>query len=208
MLCYRTSAGGWNKSHGQQERTPRLDAFEIGCNSTGEIYIGNTLTKSTYLDYSVYYYGDSEGVEFWYNGTPLKEILTITRLQNGFGTSGQTFWICPFCGKRRRYIYIKDEHFRCRSCARLNYKRQQDNVDSMFWYRLGMEYAREHFEPPPWPIDGFAFCDWIPDRPRYMHQSTYKRYLRRFMRYREKHSDRQIEDLKRILKIYGKVVEL
>lgn len=169
MSYYRTSAGGWNKTHKQAERTPRLDSFEIGDNYHGIIYIGNTLTEHTLLDYSIYYHGDSEGVDFWYNGSPLKESVEITHLQNGFGSSGQTFWICPFCGKRVRFIYLKDLHFRCRSCAKLNYKRQQDNAD---WYRLGMEYAREHFALPPFPIDGFTFSDWTPERRRYQHRNT------------------------------------
>ena len=79
----------------------------------------------------------------------------------------------------------------------------------MFYYDKGMDFVEKHLDR--WPRvrpDGFTFCDWIPDRPRYQHQSTYWRYLRRFLRYRQKHSDRQIEDLKRLLRICGKGVGL
>lgn len=199
MSYYLTNAGGQNKTHGQAERVPCLDSFEIRDDYSGCIFIGNSLTRGIFLDYGVYYDGDYEGVEFWYNGTPLKEGLTIARLQNGFGIRGQTFWVCPACGKRRRYIYLKDKYFRCRSCAKLNYKRQQDNVDSMFWYRLGMEYAREHFAPPPYFIDGFTFSDWTPERPRYQHHTTYQKHLVRFRRYQLHHAEKMAAELASII---------
>jgi len=50
--------------------------------------------------------------------------------------------------------------------------------------------------------DGFSFCSWIPERPRYMHQTTYKRYLRRFLRYQEKHYNREMADMARLLRIF------
>ena len=33
---------------------------------------------------------------------------------------------------------------------------------------------------PTWTLfrpDGFSFCRYLPDRPRYMHETTYRRYL-------------------------------
>ena len=39
-------------------------------------------------------------------------------------------------------------------------------------------------------------------RPRYMHQTTYRRYLRRFAKYQDQHQRRQLEDMARLLKLF------
>ena len=59
-----------------------------------------------------------------------------------------------------------------------------------------------HLEPPSFRIDGFGFCRWIPARPRYMHQFTYRRYLIRFLRYQEKHAERQVADMLKLLGMF------
>ena len=66
----------------------------------------------------------------------------------------------------------------------------------------GMGLVEKHLEPPPFLIDGFGFCRWIPDRPRYMHQTTYRRYLRRFAKYQDQHQRRQLEDMARLLRLF------
>lgn len=89
--------------------------------------------------------------------------------------------------------------FSCRNCAKLNYRSQQESKDSMRYYRKGMELVNKHLiysGPAP---DGFEFPYFIPDRPKGMHQSTYRRYLLRFLRYREKHTSRLIRDIGRLL---------
>ena len=73
----------------------------------------------------------------------------------------------------------------------------------MYYYHKGMALVDKHLDT--WPKvrpDGFSFCDWMPDRSRYMHQTTYRRYLARFLRYRKKHADRQMTDMLRILKMF------
>ena len=66
----------------------------------------------------------------------------------------------------------------------------------------GMGLVEKHLEPPPFLIDGFGFCRWIPDRPRYMHQTTYRRYLRRFAKYQDQYQRRQLEDMARLLRLF------
>lgn len=196
MSYYMNNGGGWNKSHDQVEKTPRMDSFDLANDCCGLICIGSERGETALLDFAVSYIdADKELVEFWHKGNRLRETLIITHLQNGYGISGQTFWRCPRCGKRVRYIYLSDKRFRCRSCARLNYKRSQDNIDSTYWYRLGMDYAREHFGPPPFEVDGFTFCEWTPERPRYMHQTTYQKHLVRFRRYQLHHAERIAAEL-------------
>ena len=72
----------------------------------------------------------------------------------------------------------------------------------MYYYDKGVALVEKHLEAwPEFRPDGFSFCRWVPDRPRYMHQTTYRRYLARFLRYRQKHADRQMTDMLRLLKI-------
>lgn len=66
-------------------------------------------------------------------------------------------------------------------------------------YDDGMKYAERHLVPPRWPIDGFSFCGWIPERPRYMHFSTYQKHMKRFLKYRRRHEERTLSDLRRII---------
>ena len=83
----------------------------------------------------------------------------------------------------------------------MNYKSQQETKsDSMYYYDKGMALVENRLYC--WPLvrpDGFDFCGWVPDRPRYMHQTTYRRYLARFLRYRKKYSDRQMADMMKLI---------
>lgn len=191
--------GGWNKSHGTVEKTPRIDSFEA---MNGErVLFAECGGKIFAIDYDRYTdYGpdtDRELVELW--GGRWSQTVELSRKANGFGGS-QAFFLCPACGERVRYLYLTGAVFLCRKCSRLNYRSQQETrSDSMYYYDKGMGLVEKHLEPPPFLIDGFGFCRWIPDRPRYMHQTTYRRYLRRFLRYQRRHKVRELDDLRRLL---------
>lgn len=88
----------------------------------------------------------------------------------------------------------------CRECASLNYKSQQETKDSMCDYRRGMAFAENKLSVnPAFRPDGFDFCEYIPERPKGMHETTYRRYLSRFLKYRERHTARTMADLKRLV---------
>lgn len=67
-------------------------------------------------------------------------------------------------------------------------------------YREGMKLAKEWLEIPS-DVCGFDFAEIIPGRPRYMHQTTYKRLLRRFSKHQDRYVARLISDMARICKI-------
>ena len=192
--------GGWNKSHGTVEKTPRIDSFEA---MNGErVLFAECGGKIFAIDYNRYTdYGpdtDRELVELWRGRW--SQTVELSRKANGFGGS-QAFFLCPACGERRRYLYLTGTAFICRKCAQLNYRSQQETrSDSMYYYDKGVALAEKHMDTWLRP-DGFSFCRWVPERPRYMHQTTYRRYLDRFMRYRKKHADRQMADMLRLLKM-------
>ncbi len=205
-MYWRNNNGGWNKSHAQIEKTPRIDSFEAA-KGGGALFVcmdgkSQTIECDHYTDYGPDPEADQEIVELWKG--EWNQTLELARIPSGFGGS-RAYWLCPACGGRVRYLYLTEAAFLCRKCAHLNYRSQQETrSDSMFYYRKGMALVEKHLYR--WPLvrpDGFSFCGWIPERPRYMHQTTYRRYLARFFRYQKKHADRQIEDMQRIMNILG-----
>ena len=168
------------------EKVPRVDSFDLS--ETWDTVLCGNVEVPAYRenDFCVLF-----------PLTPNEQEIRLSEKRNGYG-GAQMFFLCPTCGKRVRFLYICRDHlFKCRVCARLNYQCQQGTKDDMLFDRKGMNLARKHLVPEQ--IDAFSFCDWVPPRPRYQHQSTYRRYLARFMRYREQHAARQMEDLMRIL---------
>lgn len=58
-------------------------------------------------------------------------MVELSHKNNGFGW-WQTFFLCPECGERVRFLYLTGRRgFLCRRCARLNYRSQQRTKDSM-----------------------------------------------------------------------------
>ena len=92
----------------------------------------------------------------------------------------------------------------CRECAGLNYRSQQHAKGSMFWYWKGVSFAENKLAlSPDLRPDGFDFCEYIPERPKGMHEATYRRYLRRFLKYRELHTARTMADMKKFIGTAG-----
>lgn len=190
-MYFLNNAGGWNKSHEQVEKTPRIDSFETSSlYGTGCIWCGHGLIQA--------HKADERSVLLHLKCRDQRVSLSYST--NGFGGQ-QTFFLCPECGKRVRYLYLT-QGFLCRTCAKLNYRSQQQTRDSMTYYHKGMEYAKKHLSLPPADLDVFSFCAWIPDRPRGMRQTTYRKHLERFLRYQRRHEARTLADLMRII---GKV---
>lgn len=208
-ICRRGNNGGWNKSHGQIENTPRIDSFEAGAvEGWGTLFSHADKGLPLALDCcrSIEYgpEADKETVIVLHPKEGWSRELELSRKPNGCG-GDQAFFLCPACGERRRYLYQAGATFLCRKCSRLNYKSQQESKsDSMYFYHKGLDLVEKRLDT--WPRvrpDGFSFCGWVPERPRYMHKATFVKYFRRLLRYQEKHYDREMADLARLLKIYG-----
>lgn len=173
------------------ELTPRIDSFELSHTHTWD----DILCGGKYLDI----YQDADHVEIFPPKSTRGAVVELSHKNNGFG-GWQTFFLCPECGERVRFLYLAGQRgFLCRRCARLNYRSQQRTKDSMVNYDDGMKYVRRYLSLPLQPIDGFTFCGWIPERPRYMRRSTYLRHMRRFLKYRMRHEERTLSDLRRII---------
>ena len=188
-MYYLSNAGGWNKTHGQVEQSRRIDSFEVAdLRGTGGLWNGNGFTQAHRV-------GD-DYVLLHLSGGDLRAGLSYS--PNGYGGQ-QTFFLCPECGQRVRFLYLAGRGVLCRKCARLNYKSQQETKGSMVYYEKGIEYAKEHLATPVCSVDGFTFCDWIPERPRYMHREAYRKRLRRFSKYQKHHEARMMSDVLRLI---------
>lgn len=186
----RNHNGGWNKRYETAEDVPRIDSFELAQLGTWAWIASGSRFIEVYHDDAV--------CDLFPPCRPDSVTVQLSHKRNGYG-GGQLFFLCPACKTRRRYLYQLGNAFLCRKCGQLNFRSSQETrSDPMYFYDLGVSYAREHLEilDPP---DGFAFCNWIPPRPRYMHMATYQKHLRRLMKYQIKHMDRLIEDFQKIL---------
>jgi len=205
-MYWRNNNGGWNKSHGTVEKTPRIDSYEAGTvEGWGSLFAYREKGLPLVLDCNRYMeYGpetDREIVEVWHPKNGWSRELELSRKPNGYG-GNQAFFLCPTCGQRVRYLYLSGAVFLCRKCSRLNYRSQQETrSDSMFFYGKGIKYAKEHFDIAPGDIpSGFDFTGWIPPRRRYQHGTTYRKHLHRLARYEDKHLEREKRDLLRLFK--------
>ena len=194
--------GGWNKSHGTVEKTPRIDSFEAGAVEGCGVLFAKRTGKILILDCEHYteYGTHTEKEIVALLGEGWGQSLDLARIPSGFGGS-RAFWLCPACGGRVRYLYQTGPMFLCRKCAQLNYRSQQaTRSDSMYYYHKGMALVEKRLTC--WPLlrpDSYFFGEWLPDRPRYMHQATYQRHLRRFLLYRRQHEARQLAFLRKLM---------
>lgn len=200
MYCINFS-GGDNRTHGQIEQSSRIDSFEAGKVEGSGILLASRGDKILPLHCEHILEGEREIVELSYPGSRWRNTLELARTPSGFGGSC-AYWLCPECGRRARFLYFKKLGFVCRKCAQLNYASQQRTKSSINHFRDGMKLATEklHWSPLV-DVVAMDFPYILPERPRGMHGTTYRRYLARFMRYQEKY---QLDSLREMLAILGR----
>ncbi len=170
------------KTHGTIEDAVSVDSFSLRTGAL-KMELWKTAKYFSYTEQDeVITLDNREWIKF-----KIKRISTVT--------GEQEYFICPKCGKKYRFLYIdtkapeqiRKKGFMCRKCARLNYRSQQEFKDYLDYYDKGMEYAKEKFG---WTYEDAypqEFPYYTPDRPRYMHKSTYERYLKKFRWYQRKY---------------------
>ena len=188
-------SGGRNKTHGQIERTDRIDSFEVH----GDC--GLLMASRAGYNLPLWYDLEAQGsVELSYPGSRWRTALELSFVPSGFG-GYRTFWLYPCCGKRARYLYFRDQGFVCRECAKLNYKSQQRTLDSINHARDGLKLAREKLRwEQPFYVPPADFPHVTPDKPKWMHKTTYFRYLARYRRYQEKYQRESLREALAILR--------
>lgn len=186
--------GGQNRTHGTVGRCDRLDSFRDG------VLLGpHSITWPS--GSRIRLTGESGIVTLDYrvDGKPVHERITLDHLPNRYG-GARTFFLCPGCGRRVRYLYLRWGRFRCRSCGRLNYRSQQHTKGDMLPYYRAAKLLRKRFRvapeliPVPMDLPGF-----IPPRPKGMHWETYWRLYRELDRLKEEYHAAFMAEARRIL---------
>ena len=98
------------------------------------------------------------------------------------GISERLYFHYPYCGKRVRYLYWRQERYLCRKCSKLNYASQQKSgLDEM---RLKMErivekelgYTWWFRDYPDMPIQDL----WHIPKPKHMRWKKYEALMAEF----------------------------
>ena len=169
-------SGGWNQRHRSVvEHHRRLDAGKmnrLGVCKDG--YIGGWVWTSTdgernwigvrcetgelKLDYKYRLNGGE-----W---QPVRQSVPLAFQDCNKGGKTALF-LCPHCGKRRKYLYGAGRLFLCRECHDLTYMTRRERVHDragrrarMLRRKLGVELGRG---------------EWIGPKPKGMHQATFDR---------------------------------
>ena len=141
------------KKHGQVEKAKRIDSFEAE-------YRAFQLGLCDMLPFS----RECDRIKL-----PSGRIVKLSYVHNAAGRL--TFFLCPCCGKRVRFLYLPE--YKCRTCARLNYRSQQVTKGSLadlcaIPVKMGLE------EPTIFDFEYTLI------RPRYMNKARFERLNRRF----------------------------
>ena len=177
------------RKNGLVEQMQRIDSFSIDENS--ELWCGNVILP-VYVD-------NDFCILFPFSNNEIE--IRLSHKPNTFGGS-QQFFICPVCGERVRFLYFTERLFQCRLCADLIYHSQRATKNDMTDYEKAMRLCVEKLNVDHWP-NGFDFATYIPPKPKYMHITKYKKYLKRFSRYQQRYVSRLVCDLMRFSKFGG-----
>ena len=129
------------------------------------------------------------------------QTIELSRKVNGYG-GNQIFFLCP-CGRRVRFLYQSTTGFSCRWCSKLNNRSQQENkMSSLYFYDKGLRLLGKYFDSRDDKPDGFEFSGYTPRRLRRQHKTTYQRHLKRFQRYQQQHTEMELLELSRSLRIF------
>lgn len=192
-------SGGGNKTHGQIERAYRIGSLEAGAGESCWI-LASRDGHSLPLRCDRYSLAGREVVELSYPGSRWRATLELSRVRSGFGGT-RAFWLCPRCGRRARFLYFQGQDFQCRECAQLNYRSQQRTKSSLNHYEDGLRLAVDKLQwRPPIDVVPMDFPHVTPGRPRYMHQTTYRRYLARYRRYQKQYQRASLREMLSILR--------
>ena len=177
--------GGWNKTHESTASAARIDSFAFRDKLLQR--------KQDYLEIHAH------------NPKIATERLYWTRVNNHYDTQGnkpRVYFICPECGRRVRFVYYKEKwgRLKCRECGKLNYPIQQVAKGTMRHaqqMRAALKKLKIVEIEKLSPMDLYDL--YCVDRPRYMHRSTYQKYMRKYYKAREEYHDAYIHEAMAIL---------
>lgn len=192
--------GGHNKTHGMVEKHLQLDSFNLlhdwPIGHGGNLKWGSGSEASAIRQDEQFTIGyackvDGEQQE-------VVQHIALSSIRNGYGGNPRTFFLCPFCNRRVRKLYHRWGKFRCRTCAKLNYRSQQ-SAHSVGAYARRMEKVlRKDFSVDTGELSWNDMCCWTPSKPPWMRWATYHQKLRRLEHAQETYDEAYYERIKKI----------
>ena len=174
-------SGGHNKTHRRLENFRRIDSFAFRDFVMWDKYLPfKESVKYPLVGGDIIYYPQS--MEAVIKEGDSYTDLILSSVPGIDGKSERLYFHCPYCGKRVRYLYRRQERYMCRNCAKLNYASQQKSgMDEM---RLKMErIVEKELGYTWWYRDYPNMCIqdlWHIPKPRYMRSEKYERLLKEF----------------------------
>ena len=180
------------KQHETLEDFGRIDSFELD-ECGGAFLVGTRV-----YEYLYFLEPERDGIELMDDCGDTRATVEVVTVKNA---TNQRFFKCGCCGKKTRFLYETAPYlFKCQKCAGLNYQIQQRYRNYLDFYEEGLIYARANLQ---WDVpDGLCPIDFpsvVPPRPRYMHQNTYLKHLRKLRWYQEKYKKGADAECERIM---------
>ena len=184
--------GGQNKTHACISNYAYMDSFDICENLYGFLYVRQYMFE--YMPDEV----EDENTTMMLFWTEEPQYHCKIRVNKHACASDQLYFICPECGKRQRFLYLRWNKFACRTCQKLNYEVQQRTKDCIYYYDLAVAFARErlNYTINDVPID-LPYVR-IP-RPKYMQKKVYARLMRKYNYYVDLYKQTALQELSKIL---------
>ena len=158
------NSGGHNRTHGTVGQYKKLDSFFY------REFLG-------FLEY--------KGLEsiklggFAFHGNYIENadgLILLVGVPNNYGGQDRLYFECPYCYRRARFLYWHDGWVKCRTCARLNYRSQQETKSNGDLSAYKMQQLLKKLKVTE-DLCTFDAARYRPERPRYMHEKTYRRLL-------------------------------
>lgn len=169
--------GGWRFGAGRPgwrvkaEQCLRLDVRDFSRRSllaTGHFnwHWHRTDTNEEVASISIYADGWHLRLSYRINDEPREQVVQLDRTPCHFGGTREWFR-CPRCHRRVALLFVRGGGFACRSCHRVAYTSQSEDLCARLWRR------QMRWESRLGP-------DWV--RPKGMHRTTFERILNAIFR--------------------------
>jgi len=201
------SKGGHNRTHDYTNRYKKLDSLHYSkiiplMIKRRRSHVEHELEWSDGSNAGIVIYPEKLIVGYTIKQDNKQEEICDTfyfeSISHNYGGPDRLYFLCPFCNKRIRFLYLHQLHFKCRTCAKLNYYSQQVTKGTVaLAYRME-RIIKTHFkiDVNMAPMDLHVFT---PPRPKGMHKKTYYKLLLELRDVQEEYYKCFINESKRIL---------
>lgn len=200
-------SGGHNQTHDYTGRYKKLDSFDFAKylplmerlgRETYETILswpdGGTISVTVSPLWILVEYGVRSGED----KTVVRDTISLDNVPNNYGGADRVYFICPYCGRRSRLLYLHRVHFKCRICAGLNYLSQQITKNEDMTAHKMRKLLRDKFKVSG-DLSPYDCCRYRPERPKGMHEKTYNKLKLSLFELREKYNQQFIRAAGRVI---------